>query len=194
MADLPEANIAHVSTGRIRVRIPSMRGNGDYFSRVEEFLSPLPGVEKVAVNPLTGSVLVLHSIEVQSADDLKSVAAYSEISGLFKLVVSDLSSAPRAQGIAGFFARLDEKLKVASGGAVDIPSLAVLGLLGMTIVQVSQGAVAVPAVTALWYASSILTYQVSKQQIEAPRAQADVSAYTHVPEAAPTASGNGEQR
>jgi hypothetical protein len=171
MVELPEAYICHVSTGRVRLRIPSMRNDPLYFSRLEAFLCPLPGVEKVEANPLTGSVLVLHNIGLKSADDLKSVANYTEMSGLFKIIVPETNSAPLAQHVADTFAVLNERVKEATDGTVDIPALAFLGLLGVSIVQFRQGVVAVPAMTALWYASSILRYQLSKEKTEGPRVQ-----------------------
>jgi hypothetical protein len=192
MGDLPKAFICHLSSGRVRVRIPAMRNDASYFSRIEEFLSPIPGIEKVATNPKTASVLVLHNIELENTDDLESVASYSEMTGLFKLVVPDRRPAPLTQNLAAAFDALNERLKSATGGVLDIPGVGVLGLLGITIVQVSQGAVAVPAITALWYASSILTYQLSKQQIEAPRVEARTSAETQAPDIAAKASNGGE--
>jgi hypothetical protein len=43
---------------------------------------------------------------------------------------------------------------------VDLPTLALVGLLAVSVVQMSEGVVAVPAITALWYASSILRDQL----------------------------------
>jgi hypothetical protein len=144
-----------------------MRNDPDYFSRLKEYLSPLPGVEKVEANPLTGSVLVLHSLDLKSVDDFKPMSDYSEMSGLFKVVVPETNSVSLAQGLADAFAGLNEKVKGATAGTVDIPTLAFLGLLGVSIFQIGEGVVTVPAVTALWYASSILQDQVSKEKKEA---------------------------
>jgi hypothetical protein len=146
-----------------------MKRDGDYFSRLKEYLSLLPGVEMVEINPLTASVLVVHRIDLKSVDDLKPVADYSEMSGLFKIVVPETSSASLAQNVADGFAAIDGSLKEVTGGTVDIPTLAFLGLLGVSIVQISEGVVAVPAITALWYASTILKDQLSKEKKEAPR-------------------------
>jgi len=145
-----------------------MRRDSDYFSRLKEYLSPLPGVEKVEANPVTGSVLVLHSIDLKSVEDLKPVSDYSEMSGLFKIVVPETSPVSLAQGLADAFAGLNEKVKGVTTGTVDIPTLAVLVLVGVSIVQLSEGVVAVPAITGLWYAGSILKHQLSKENREAP--------------------------
>jgi hypothetical protein len=166
MADLPEAFICHVSTGRVRVRIPSKKNDRDYFSRLTEYLSPLPGVQKVEANPLTGSILVLHNIDLKSVDDLKPVADYSEMSGLFKIIVPETSVRPLAHDVAASFAALNETVKAATSGTLDIPTLAFVGLVGVSIVQMSEGVVAVPAITALWYASTILKDQLTDPKRE----------------------------
>jgi hypothetical protein len=143
-----------------------MKRDSDYFSRLKEYLSPLPGVEKVEANPLTGSVLVLHTIDLKSAEDLKPVSDYSEMSGLFKIVVPETSSVSLAQGVADAFAGLDQKVKGVTAGTVDISTLAFFALVGVSIMQLSEGVVAVPAITGLWYAASILKHQVSKEKKE----------------------------
>jgi hypothetical protein len=161
MASLPEAFVTHVSQSRVRVKIPGKKNDREYFSQLKDYLSPLPGVEKVEVNPLTGSVLVLHRLDLKSLEDLKSMAAYSEMTGLFKLaMLPTVNSVSIAQSLADGFAGLNENVKELSSGIVDVPTLAFVGLLAVSIVQMSEGVVAVPAITALWYASSILKDQL----------------------------------
>jgi hypothetical protein len=136
-------------------------------------LSPLPGVEKVEANPVTGSVLLLHSIDLKIVEDLKLVSDYSEMSGLFKIVVPpETSSVSLAQGLADAFAGLNEKVKGVTAGTVDIPTVAFLVLVGASMVSLSEGVVAVPAITALWYAGSILQHQVRTEKRETPTLQA----------------------
>jgi hypothetical protein len=149
-----------------------MKRDSDYFSRLKEYLSPLPGVEKIEVNPVTGSVLVLHSIDLKSVEDLKLVSDYSEMGGLFKIVVPETSSVSLAQGLADAFAGLNEKVKEATAGTVDIPTVAFLVLVGASMVSLSEGVVAVPAITALWYAGSILQHQVRTEKRETQALQA----------------------
>jgi hypothetical protein len=97
---------------------------------------------------------------LKSLEDLNSVAAYSEMTGLFKLALPAADSASLAQSLAVGFAGLNESVKGLSSGMVDIPTLAFVGLLAVSVVQMSEGVVAVPAITALWYASSILKDQL----------------------------------
>ena len=53
-----EARIVHRMPGRLRIRVPSKRGDAGYFRAVKEALSAVEGVERVEVAPLTGSVLL----------------------------------------------------------------------------------------------------------------------------------------
>ena len=58
---VPEARIVHRIAGRMRVRVPSRRGDPAYFATVEETLRSLNGVERVEADPLTGGILILHA-------------------------------------------------------------------------------------------------------------------------------------
>jgi len=168
MASLPEAFVAHVSHGRIRVKIPGRKNDRDYFSQLKKYLEPWPGIKKVQTNPLTGSVLVLHTLELKNLDDLKTMSDYSEMLGLFKVAPPETSDTSVARSLAGGFAGLNQSVKGVTAGAVDLPTLGFFGLLGVGIWQMSRGDVAVPAITALWYASSILKGQLADEKKETP--------------------------
>jgi hypothetical protein len=53
----------HQVPGRIRVRIPAIRNNPYKAAEIENLLN-LYGVEKVEINHLTGSVVVIHNMEL----------------------------------------------------------------------------------------------------------------------------------
>jgi hypothetical protein len=174
MSNIPEAYISHTSSGRIRVKIPAKKNDLDYFSRLREHISPIPGVERVEVNPVTASILVEHTLDLKSVEDLKPVADYSEMSGFFKLSLrpelaiatnstADQRSATSAERWAAALAALNAQVKGWSAGMLDFSTLAILGLISVGLIQASRGIVAVPAITALWYASSILMDQFSKE-------------------------------
>jgi hypothetical protein len=172
MSGLPEAFISHASSGRIRVKIPAKKNDADYFSGLREHFSPIPGVERVEVNPLTASILVKHTLDLNNSADLKPVADYFESRGLFKLAVPLPSSLPErrpvatAEGVAAALAGLNAQVKGWSAGMLDFSTLAVLGLISVGVLQASRGIVAVPAITAFWYASSILKDQVTNGSLQ----------------------------
>jgi hypothetical protein len=169
MAEVPEAVIAHVSQGRVRLRVPAKKRDADFFSALERLLAPLPGVERVEVNPLTGSVLVHHSLNLASREDIDLLAAPSETSGLFRLAARHTQTAsPRpdslARSVATSMATLNEQVKDLTGGIVDVPTLAIVGLVAVSIGQMREGVVFMPAMTALWYAGSLLKDQVQESR------------------------------
>jgi hypothetical protein len=125
------------------------------------------------VNPLTASILVQHTLDLKSLEHLKPVADYSEASGLFRLTLRpsfatpvnaqiDQRSVPAAERWAAALAGFNAQIKGWSAGMLDFPTLAVFGLISVGLIQASRGIIAVPAITALWYASSILMDQINK--------------------------------
>jgi hypothetical protein len=171
MSTVPEAYICHASSGRLRVRIPAKKNDPIYFSGLREYLAPIPGVVRVEVNPLTGSVLVEHQLELNNIDDLKPVADYSEMSGLFRLVVptraAPNTAIPLGQRLAATVAGFNEQVKTWTSGMLDFPTVAALGLISVGVVQASRGLIAVPAISALWYASEILKFQLANNSTAA---------------------------
>jgi hypothetical protein len=163
MANLPAAFVTHVSKGRVRVKIPAKKNDGEYFSQLKNFLLPLPGIVKVETNTLTASVLVLHNLELNDLRDLKTVSDYSEMLGLFKLAEAPSDNGTIGRDLAATFAGVNQGVKGVTGGYIDLPTLAILALLGVGAWQLSRGDVAVPAITALWYAGSILKDQVQSE-------------------------------
>ena len=52
-------HVAHQVPGRVRMKIPSAKGNPELLEEMKQTLSVIPGIEEVIINPATGS-LVLH--------------------------------------------------------------------------------------------------------------------------------------
>ncbi|MCW5771427.1 MAG: hypothetical protein KIT16_07320 [Rhodospirillaceae bacterium] len=123
------AHIVHHVPGRVRLRIPSLRGKAAYFDDLAAALALADGVRSASANALTGSVL----IRFEGALDPVLEAASGL--GLF-----DIDAAAGPHG--GHLVRAPAAL-----GA------AVLGALGGMQFLRGQG---LPAgVTLLWYAASL---------------------------------------
>ena len=73
---LSGVRVVHAIPGRIRLKIPQVRGNSALAAAVEARLSGLAGVRRVEANPVTGSVLVLFETTGTTAAD--SLATLSE--------------------------------------------------------------------------------------------------------------------
>jgi hypothetical protein len=76
---LPQARIAHLLPGRLRLHIAARRGDGAFFERVAAALSEVPMVQAVRANPRTASLLLSHTGPVE---DLAQMARER---GLFDL-------------------------------------------------------------------------------------------------------------
>jgi len=161
---LPEAYITHVAKGRVRIKIPSRRGDRAFFSALKDKLpelSSIPGVQRIEMNPTTGSVLVIHHLDLKPSD-LMMMGGVLEQRGLFKLGATDLPGTSISQNIAGTFQKVNQRIADFTKGEIDLPSLAVLGLLGIGLVQIGRGQVMIPAISALWYATTLLKDQHDK--------------------------------
>lgn len=53
-----KAHIAHHAKGRLRVRVPSAKGNPRALERIRQTLLPLPGVHEVSVSPSIGTITI----------------------------------------------------------------------------------------------------------------------------------------
>ena len=156
---LPEAFITHFISGRVRIKIPSKKGDDAYFLSIKEHFSSFPGVQKIEINSLTGSILILHSFDPDSLD-VKELKAYTELNSLFKLE----GGAPGWNGpvlnirnrFRETFQGMNQKMKDITSEEIDLPTLAFLLLLGVGVYQISAGNFAAPAwYVAFWYAMNI---------------------------------------
>lgn len=155
---LPDAFITHATQGRVRIKIPSKKSDAAYFASLKEksaALSELPGIQRIEANPLTGSILVLHTLDLE-AIDLGLVAQYGEFNQLFRL----RESLPVQRPASG---RREQSLRENNGQAgsrtgseIDPKVLAILGFVGVAIIQLKRGHIMMPAITALWYAYSLM--------------------------------------
>lgn len=156
MTDLPEARVAHVTSGRLRVKIPDRRGDEPFFRTVEDRLAGWDSVERVETNPLTGSVLVhfpdLGALFSENAvkNDLFSVN-YDD------LVPADEEHAPAiTEWAAHRVGDADRAVRRWSGGTADIRTLTFLFLVTAGTVQILRRNISAPAATLFWYAGAML--------------------------------------
>lgn len=147
---LPQAQVSHQSPWRLRLRIPSQRGQMEYFNKVAQQLMQCPGVERVEANPLTASILVLPGIGTAE------LAKYAKTKRLFQFAAQDSLSPPVTEMLAANFRGLNQELRRLSGGVVDIGTLAFAALVTGAIIQWQKGHILGPASTLFWYAAGLL--------------------------------------
>ncbi len=149
---IPEAQVSHQMSYRIRIKIPSKKGNDSYFSNLKETLSKYPGVTSVVISPERGSVLILHEC------DVKELFAYAKNKGLFVQKVFSEKRKSVFNSIAGMFQNYNYRLRLFTNGALDIPSLVFLSLVASGMYQIARGKLSAPAwYTAFYYALGVFT-------------------------------------
>ena len=133
--------VIHSIPGRMRLRIPSLKGNENLARPLREHLSSIPGIAHVEVNPVTGSVLVVHQGREANAAEL----VHSLAEGLSPIVGVDAQrlqahlthdARPRRSrpllhrdSVHGFFSDLNASVRSATGGvdlSLMVPALLVL--------------------------------------------------------------------
>lgn len=153
MPERPRAVICHVTSGRLRLRIPERRRDEAFFAHLEERLSAWPGVEHVGVDAITAGVVVRFA-------DGPAFAARIRETDIFELEERDPAAAVSTPSVLEEtrqgLKRVDARLRELTGGAGDIASLVFFALLAGGVYQLARGNIAAPAVTLLWYAAEVL--------------------------------------
>ncbi|MFZ5453478.1 MAG: HMA2 domain-containing protein [Thermodesulfobacteriota bacterium] len=60
----------HALEGRLRIKIPEVKGDAGKALEVESYLNLLAGLEEVSANPLTGNVLILYNPRLIGMDEI----------------------------------------------------------------------------------------------------------------------------
>jgi hypothetical protein len=132
---VPVASIEHQLPGRVRLRVPSKRGDVPFFEKVVHELSKHPSLRELIASPLTGSI-TLHYCE-----PLQPITAAAAEQKLFDTGRSE----PQKDGSKSQQA---SRLREASG----LAGATAAGLSGLGLFQVARGNVLGSAVENLWYA------------------------------------------
>jgi hypothetical protein len=149
---IPEAYIVHRVNNRLRIKVPSKRGDKLYFASIEKKFSKDSGDQSAVVNPDTASVLFLGHFTA------KHIAEVAQQSDLFKLETKKRHSETLLGGVKDMFRTADKRLLKVTGGELDIPSVVFLGLVSHGIYQFARGNFAAPPwYTAFWYALGLFS-------------------------------------
>ena len=134
MADsLPRAQVAHRIPHRLRVHVPSRKGNRAYFHRALERLGSQPPVRSVRVSPRTGSITIEHDSHP------RDVARLAQELEVFDLPEAALAHA-LAERVAGRIVGVEPTAAVSAG------------LAGMGVYQALRGELLGSGVEHLWHA------------------------------------------
>lgn len=149
---IPEAHVSHRMSCRLRIKVPSKKGDVSYFSTLFERLSGCPGVEEITVNPQIGSALILYTCKT------KEIIEFAKEKGLFHLKRVSRPRKTLFGNVADTFRAYNKNLRQVTDGELDIPSLVFLSLLVSGVWQIAKGNLMMPAwYTAFYYALGIFT-------------------------------------
>ncbi|MBS3908502.1 MAG: hypothetical protein KGZ93_02535 [Actinobacteria bacterium] len=175
MNNTPEAVLSHAIPGRLRIKVPSRKGDAKYFSSLKSGLSELPGVERLEVSPVTASVLVIYTQDFKGLDEhassqhLFSLSRPGKLNSLgqgtgsipdgrlFDTENSATSTTTPMRQIFKSYEGANAKTKSATGGELDVATIVSLSLLGVGFYQIFRGGFVLPSWhTAFWYALNII--------------------------------------
>ncbi len=113
----------------------------------------------MAANPITGSILIKHSLEPAIMEEL----ARTYFPKQAKQIGSPSSNIHRQ--VAETYFQVDNKIKKFTGGEMDVGTLSFGTLLILGIYQISRGNFMAPAwYTAFWYAMNIFLKSKPKEK------------------------------
>ena len=184
--------IAHQVPGRIRMKIPSAKGNPEQLEEYKQTLSLIPGIEQVEVNPDTGSIVLKY--DPDQHDDFHAGfhqhcnqhhgngAAHhrpptSEIDALANKIEQEAEflaeHSETARAVVDFCKRTDREIKIATGNVLDLKMVLAIGVVGFTIFEVGA-----TAATPVWVTLSLFGLnhfiEMQTEQLEAQAAGSSV--------------------
>jgi hypothetical protein len=154
-------SIAHQVPGRVRMKIPSAKGNTELLQQISKTFAVIPGIERVTANPLTGSVVLHYDIDrhrefhdhlrnrydqgVPPPDQIDELADKIEQEAEFLARNSD-----SARAMVDFCKKLDREIKIATGNAVDLKIVFAVGVVAVTVLEIGA-----TAATPVWVTLAI---------------------------------------
>ena len=147
-------SIAHQVSGRVRLKIPSAKGNPELLRQISDTFGVIPGFEHITVNATTGSVVLHYDTDqhhefhgrfhehVGRAHDYQPPA--TEIDEIARKIEEEAEFLARnsetARAFVDFCKRADSEIKLATGNLVDLKIVLAVGIIGFTVVEIGAAA------------------------------------------------------
>lgn len=147
---IPEARIVHRTPTRLRLKMVSKGDHERYLRALPEKFSGFSGIDEIAINPVTGSVLFKHG---SNGDE---IIDFMKKNNILEISVNPAGAPSVHRGVSSVYEDLDRLVNDLSNGSTNAGGIAFMCLLAYGILQISRGNVAGPAwYTAFWYALNI---------------------------------------
>ena len=159
--------VAHQTHGRVRMKIPSAKGNPELLREIGDTFGVIPGIERVTVNEVTGSVILHYDTDHHApfhdglsqrflAEDQPYRPPLTEIDDLTQKIEREAeflaSHSASAKAIVDFFKHLDREIKIASGNVIDFKLLLAAGIIGVTVLEVGAA-----SATPIWLTLTVFS-------------------------------------
>jgi hypothetical protein len=145
-------HVAHHTPGRVRMKIPTAKGDVRTLKKIADSFLAVPGVEKVDINPETGSLVMKYSVakphEVHASLGAKLGEHYrppeTELDKLTDNIAREAEFLAQhshsAKLIVEFFTQLDGAIKRHTDNYVDLKIVLAAIIVGGTIFEVGMSA------------------------------------------------------
>jgi copper chaperone CopZ len=94
----------HNTPGRLRVKIPSIKGSPKFANDIEGILRTIEGIDSTAVNTLTGSIVINYDRNIVSSEAVLSILEKKGYFEILKAVSNDRTieaAVSKAGGVVG---------------------------------------------------------------------------------------------
>jgi hypothetical protein len=158
-----KAQLAHTMPGRIRIKIPTARGNLGLLEQTRQVFEGLPGLKFITLKPDSGSILLHYDVEAAAAFEAALSAAWDsvrpkthaarkpvrpEIHNEFEDATRNIAAEAEllasrshlARMLVDGFKDLDRHLKLATNNTLDLKIVLALGLAVVTFLGVGASA------------------------------------------------------
>ena len=162
--------IAHQVPGRIRMKVPSAKGQPELLAEIQRSFGSIPGIDEVVINPVTGSVVLKYDAEEHDAFHSKFTHHFNEHYGDGALAhhrppstefdaladkiqeeadfLADHSIAAKA--VVDFCRHCDRQIKLGSGNTFDLKIALCVGVVGFMVLEIGAA-----AATPIWVTLSL---------------------------------------
>jgi hypothetical protein len=158
--------VAHQVPGRLRMKIPSAKGNAELLQQIGDTFGQIPGIEQVAINPVTGSIVLHYDTDrhdefhghLQNHTRNAALEDYHAPSTEFDSLAQKIEdeaeflaqNSASARAVVDFFKSMDHNIKSATNNNVDLKILLAGGIILFTVFEVGAS-----AATPVWVTLSL---------------------------------------
>jgi len=147
-------NVAHQVPGRVRMKVPAAKGNPELLQQIAETFAVIPGIERITVNPATGSVVMHYDVHRHDEfhgrfqDHVEQAGAMAppltEIDQFARRIEEEAEFLARhsqsARAVVDFFKQCDREIRTATDNYVDLKIALAVGIIGFTVLEVGTAA------------------------------------------------------